>query len=109
MKFEQLRKTVKEVGFETSRADNENYLEIVIVKDKLSELILRLDNLFGPPQNQSSPQAQKAIKEFGGIIKGQTLYFWHEDSSFIFAMLWPWQDGEHITIKMAKGLFLLEP
>ncbi|MBM3254819.1 MAG: hypothetical protein FJZ08_00760 [Candidatus Omnitrophica bacterium] len=49
MKFEQLRKTVKDVGFQTSRADNENYLELVIVKDNLEELILRLENLFGPP------------------------------------------------------------
>ena len=103
MRFEQIKKTVKGIGFETAREDNENYLEVVIVKDKLNELLVRLDGLFGPAQEKPSRQAEEAIRGFGGIMKGQTLYFWHQDSSFIFAMLWPWQDGEHITIKMAQG------
>jgi hypothetical protein len=47
-------------------------------------------------------QIQKAIAEFGGIRDGQTLYFGNEDKYSLFAMLWPWQDAEHITLKMAK-------
>lgn len=70
MKFEQVKQTVKEIGFETLRQENESYLEAVVIKSKLTELILKLDNLFGPTQNRPSSQAQEAIKEFGGITKG---------------------------------------
>ncbi len=103
MQFKKLKDTVKELGVDTSRAENDNYLEVVIIKDKLTELVLKLDNLLGPAQGGSSAQAEDVIKEFGGLIKGQTLYFWHEGKSFVFAMLWPWQDGEHITLKMGQG------
>jgi hypothetical protein len=103
MKFEQLKQAAKDVGFETSRAEDENYLEAVVLKNKLEELMLKLDSLFGPAQNKPSAQAQEAVSKFGGITKGQTLYFWQEGESFVFAMLWPWQDGEHITLKMSKG------
>ena len=103
MQFKKLKDTVKELGVDTLRVENDNYLEAVIIKNKLTELILKLDNLLGPAQGEPSVQAADVVKEFGGLIKGQTFYFWHEGKSFIFAMLWPWQDGEHITLKMGQG------
>lgn len=103
MEFEQLKAIAKEGGFETLRVENENYLEAVLLKNKLEELMLKLDSFFGPAQNKPSAQAQEAVGEFGGITKGQTLYFCQEGESFVFAMLWPWQDGEHITLKLAYG------
>ena len=41
--------------------------------------------------------------EFGGVRKGQTLYCISISSPLIIAMLWPWQDGERVTLKIAKG------
>jgi hypothetical protein len=103
MQFQELKTTVKDIGVETSRHEDDNYLEVVIVKDKLTELIVRLDRVFGSAQERPSSRAKDVIKGFGGIIEGQILYFLHEGDSFIFAMLWPWQDGEHITLKMGRG------
>lgn len=101
--FAKLKTTVKEIGFETERAEERHYFEAVIVKAKLQELSSRLELLLGQAQKEPSAQAQEAVSGFGGINKGQTLHYYAEGSGFIFAMLWPWQDGEHVTLKMACG------
>jgi hypothetical protein len=35
-------------------------------------------------------------------MKGQTLYFSDNNGSPVFAMLWPWQDKENITLKLGR-------
>jgi len=106
MEFERLKTSIKSVGFESARKENDAYLELVIIRKQLSNLLVTLDGFFGssvwPSGNALTPEIQEVIKDFGGIMQGQTLYFWHNGSAFIFAMLWPWQDGEHITLKLAK-------
>jgi hypothetical protein len=106
MNFSQLKTEIKNVAFETVRTDAEDYFEAVITKEKLTELSFTLEKGFGvpawPSKNRLAAQIQKAIAEFGGIRDGQTLYFGNEDKYSLFAMLWPWQDAEHITLKIAK-------
>ena len=41
-------------------------------------------------------------REFGGIMPDQALYFRKTDNKCAFAMLWPWQSGEHITVKIGN-------
>ena len=103
VKFEELKTAVKAVGLETERVEEQHYLEGVFLKNKLQDIALRLESSLGAAQKEFSRQAQEAVSGFGGIAKGQTLYYCQEGPSFIFAMLWPWQDGEHITLKMACG------
>ncbi len=106
MQFYELIKEIKEVVFDTLRADRGDYFEAVILKDGLPELSFRLERLFGlplwPPKNKLSAKVKNAIKDFGGIMQGQTLYFYEQNSCIIFAMLWPWQDNRHITLKIAQ-------
>jgi len=54
------------------------------------------------------PKGQKATKEdsalaseFGGIYPNQTMYKKDFGEFMIIAMFWPWQDGEHTTLKLA--------
>lgn len=106
MEFNELKTTLKSVGFETARKEDERYLEVVVVKKQLADLVIKLDEFFGtsvwPGDQELSPEVHDVIKDYGGIMRGQTLYFWHQNGSFIFAMLWPWQDGEHTTLKVGK-------
>ncbi|HTY45456.1 MAG TPA: hypothetical protein VMD52_05660 [Patescibacteria group bacterium] len=106
MQFKQLKKEIKTVTFESVRAENETYFEAVLVKEQLQELNRQLEALFGPPAWPSkatlSPEVQEVIEGFGGIMKGQTLYFVSEPACRVFAMLWPWQDGQHITLKTGQ-------
>jgi len=106
MQFNEIRKELKGLVFDTLRIDSDNYFEAVIVKNELAELTTRLQRLFGSPVQPSdkrlSLQVQEMIKEFGGIRPDQSLYFWNEGKDAIFAMLWPWQDGLHTTVKIIQ-------
>jgi len=105
MDFIQLKTQIKNVVFETVRADDEDYFEAVITKERLGELNLSLERGLGvpawPSKNRLARQVQKAVEEFGGVRAGQTLYWGNQEKVSLFAMLWPWQDAEHITLKMA--------
>jgi len=107
MRFDELKSEFKEIGFESLRADSDDYFEGVILKDELPKVTDRLGSALGlpvwPSKEKLLPRVQQAIKEFGGIMPGQTLYFQAQGSSgALFAMLWPWQDGIHTTLKIVK-------
>jgi hypothetical protein len=103
VEFKTLKADLKGLNFEKLRADEEDYFEAVIVKPLVSSLTEKLDKNFGPaiwPSAGEIPEeAQKAIEDFGGVMPGQTLYFVKQGNTAVFAMLWPWQDGVHITLK----------
>ncbi len=106
MEFNQVKEAVKGIVFDTVRVDNVNYFEAVIVNNCRPGQTDKLDGLFGKPiwpgKNRLTAEAQNTINEFGGVKEGQTLYFWQQDNLHIFAMLWPWQDDYHITLKVAQ-------
>lgn len=106
MEFNEVKLEVKDLEFESLRTDCDNYFEAVLIKQELDKLNARLQKLFGAPawpsKNRLSYQMEEAVKGFGGIMSGQTLYFKNQGQDSIFAMLWPWQDGEHITVKIIQ-------
>ncbi len=107
MGFEEIKAQVKKVELETTRMDNENYFEAVIGHARLEVMVRVLEGIFGAPvwpsDKKLSKDTEKLMKSVGGLRKGQTLYFLNNNSECsAFAMLWPWQDGEKITIKMSK-------
>jgi hypothetical protein len=106
MEFSEIKEEVRTVGFETLRTDCDNYFEGVVVKNELANLNGRLGKMLGEPawpsKNRLSYQMQESVKAFGGIMPGQTLYFKSEGPDAVFAMLWPWQDGMHTTVKIIQ-------
>lgn len=107
MEFSQINETMNHVVFENVRVHADMYFEAVLTKDALPGLARNLEQLFGPPiwPGQGKPLSEaikKVIDDFGGITKGQTLYFYLQSPASFFAMLWPWQDGQHITVKIGQ-------
>jgi hypothetical protein len=106
MQFSQVKEEVKLIPFEATRTDSDNYFEAVIVKTEVANLNERLKKFLGDPawpsKNRLTFQAQEAVRGFGGIMPGQTLYFKSEGEDTIFAMLWPWQDGVRTTLKIIQ-------
>jgi hypothetical protein len=107
MNFTELKDALKSLTFDSFRRDEDVYFEAVIVKSELEKMTAVLEKFFGPPAWTASKGKipvlmSETIAEFGGVIAGQTLYFWTEGDVRIFAMLWPWQDREHITLKTGK-------
>jgi hypothetical protein len=106
MGFDELRNTLKEVVTETIRMDCDNLYEAVVAKEHLSPLTQRLQRFFGAPAWPSkvalSAAVQEAIRSYGGVMPGQTLYFLQREGNTFFAMLWPWQDGQRTTLKVVR-------
>ncbi|MFA5356874.1 MAG: hypothetical protein WC301_05675 [Candidatus Omnitrophota bacterium] len=105
MRFDEIKKEISGVAFDTLRADNEDYFEAVIENNKIGELTGSLEKVFGPPAWPSEkpimPDTQGIIDTFGGIREGQTLYLRNDGKYSFFAMLWPWQDMQHTTVKIS--------
>lgn len=104
MDFNAIKSEIKKMGLDTIRTDNDYYMESVFKKDSLDKMTAVLENIFGKavwPSKEKMPHvAQKAADDYGGLRKGQTLFFTRAEDISIFAMLWPWQDGAHITLKL---------
>ena len=110
MQFSELKEKVKGVGFVDLRKETDNYFEGVILKKETEQLCRTLKKFLGSPlwprrwrlRQKLSLRVKEAIKDFGGIMDGQTLYFYNRGHNIVFAMLWPWRDGVHITIKIIQ-------
>jgi len=106
MAFDQIRNDLKTINFDALRLDCDNRFEAVILKEELQKLVARLESFFGSPawpsQNRLSMKVRQVIDGFGGIMQGQTLYYRDTGEDSVYAMLWPWQDGQHTTLKVFK-------
>ncbi len=104
MLFAQLKSLVINSELELVRTDNKDYFETVILKDKLTKLIEKIEPAFGPPKLPSdkelTPKVQQVINDLGGVRENQILYVLNTKSSFILIMLWPWGDGQRVTLKI---------
>ena len=103
MEFKTLRERLGEINFEMVRADSDAYFEAVLTSDEYDNTALKLKETLGEPiyygSGRLSSEVRKKISAFGGITKGQVLYYRWERIKDIFAMFWPWRDGQHITLK----------
>ena len=106
MEFHKLKTEIKNTDPDTTRIDNDDYFEVVVKKSCLDTVIRILEKVFGmptwPSRDKLSKEIEELIKTAGGVRRGQTLYFLNKEGVSMFALLWPWQDGERITIKIAR-------
>jgi len=106
MQFDQIKNEVRTLKFDTLRMDCDNLFEAVVVKEELQILVNRLENFFGrptwPSKERLSFKVRETVDNYGGIQPGQTLYFRNQQDGDLFAMLWPWLDGNHTTVKIIK-------
>jgi hypothetical protein len=107
MEFKEVKKEVKNIVFDTLRLDSDNYFEGVILKNELITMRERLERFFGTPvwpsKSRLSLRIEEGIRNYGGIGSGQTLYYYSQAGQTLFAMLWPWQDGQRTTVKLIKA------
>ena len=97
----------KGVGFKPKGATTETYLEGVLGRRECDRCCQALEKVLGPPVKLFGERVRfvgaldELIDSGGGIQKGQCLFLQrHADGFVAFAVLWPWDDGEHITLKV---------
>jgi len=107
MDFVALKAEIKNAGLNTVRTDNDNYMEAVVKKETVVKVTQTLENLLGKPvwpsKDRLAKETKQLVDSLGGLRKDQTLFFLNKDGVSLFAMLWPWQDGEKVTLKMGKA------
>jgi hypothetical protein len=107
MTFSEFLEEVKKVKREEQRAEEAEYLEIVISREVLASLHAVLSSYFGPPLkpegDSPSGEANRHAKPYGGIRKDQTMYFRRDGAVSECALLWPWGSGGRITVKIIQS------
>ena len=111
MEFSRVKEEIKRIGFTETDADSDNLFEGTVLKDKVGTVLSTLQGFFGEPawpsKNRLTLRMEKLIKQYGGIMAGQTLFLENQENEVLFAMLWPWKDGKHTTVKIIQNS--LEP
>ncbi len=107
MNYNDFLEQIKELEFEELREDQPEYMEFVIGTNHLNRLSSILESYYGAayasPDKKPSRQAKKYADPYGGIKKGQTLYYLDTGEVFHCALLWPWGNGQATTVKIIQG------
>lgn len=88
-----------------TRTSTDVYKELVFLSQETGQWDQVLSTVLGPavkPAGTSpSPEHSKITEQYGGIYDDQVLYMKEFEQDMVVAMLWPWQDNSHTTLKMA--------
>jgi hypothetical protein len=106
MTFEELLGQVKILKCKETRAQEKDYLEVVVTQDQLGPIVSVLEACFGPPLKprgqRPSGDANRYAGPHGGVRANQTLYHRKHESSSEMALLWPWGSGDTVTVKIIR-------
>lgn len=84
--------------------DQGEYGELVFFTDDLIDWETVLYRNFGPPIKKPQEPVTRELMEltglFGELFDHQTLYVRKDPQLLVLAMLWPWQDKIHTTLKL---------
>ena len=89
-----------------AREVSDDYHEQVIFNADIKQWSAVLEEVLGPPAKPAgvAPSGTDLVlcQIYGSIMKNQTLYRKAFGDGTILAMLCPWQDGTHITLKVGR-------
>ena len=87
------------------RGTDKTYFEVVLYNKEIDKWVKTISGFLGtavkPPSAKPTKDDQRITKDLGGIFANQTLFRRDFDNAAIIAMLWPWSDGAHTTLKIA--------
>ena len=95
------------VSFKISekRSESPDYKELVFLNNDMPQWRGLLEEILGPAckpvGKEPTSEDKKMTQEFGGIRSDQTLYKKKDGDQTVIAMLWPWGDHQHTTLKLA--------
>ena len=88
------------------REEGDDYHERVIFSADIQEWNTILEEILGPavkPAGVAPSGTDLALCQiYGSIMTNQVLYRKAFGDGTILAMLWPWQDGTHTTLKIGR-------
>ena len=104
MTWDELAAAVREAKLVEMRGQKEKYLEVVVAVADLAPVTDLFNTYFGAPfkamGQRPSPEADLYAGPFGGVQTGQMLYIRKVENLVHGALLWPWGDGNSVTVKI---------
>jgi hypothetical protein len=97
----------RELKLAERRQVDDEYAEVVFFTQDLPHWQQKLESLLGPavkPAGRKPDAGHEALANpRGGVRKDQILFNKKFDQQGVVALLWPWQDGVNITLKIFLG------
>jgi hypothetical protein len=107
MTFDELVQDIDAIRPHEVRKRTAGYFEFVISMKQEKDLYPVLEGFFGPPFKPRNAAPDKKSKEYsydyGGIEKHQVFYYAEKNGLKNCALIWPWNNGELATVKLAQG------
>jgi len=105
MMLKDILSKISHLNINEKRTISDEYSELVFLNKDIDELCKIFTGIFGEPQKKQGVKPSKDIlsltKDYGGVWQDQTLFKKADSENTIIAMLWPWQDNMHTTLKIA--------
>jgi hypothetical protein len=93
------------LGVDEERYSSDRYHELVFYQEEIDKWKIVLSGVLGPAikpgGEKPTKDHERLTKEYGGIWSDQTLFKGEFEGVTVIAMFWPWEDGIHVTLKMA--------
>lgn len=106
MNLDEIMKAAADIPVFEDRGASATYVELVFETTELSQWDAVLSKFLGAAAktagSKPSNDHSALTRPFGGVYKDQTLYYLKSSDTEIIAMFWPWQNGQQITLKLAK-------
>lgn len=103
--FNQIMTAAEGIDVHEERERGEDYCELVVYNSDVKKWTDILGGILGAPAKPAgSPVTREdgdITGQFGGVTKEQTLFKKTSSEGTVIAMFWPWQDGQHTTLKIA--------
>lgn len=104
MTLGELAKKFAGLRIRETRARRDDYEEHVIYTIDIEQWNIVLKEILGPPVKPAGvvPTIDDlvACQKYGSILKNQVLFKKTFGDTMLIAMLWPWMDGLHTTLKL---------
>lgn len=106
MTFAAVVASIASLPVSEQRQRRETYVELVFFTRDTARWTEALSAHLGTPAKAAgtapSESQRQAASPYGGIHANQTLFQGSPGGATVIAMFWPWQDGQHTTLKLAK-------
>jgi len=104
MMIQDIYKRIHNLPIYEKRSVTDSFIEIVFFNKDIQEWNNLLHEFLGEPLKEAAGkltnQMKELTEEYGGIGQGQTLFKKKLEEGIILAMLWPWGNGNHTTLKV---------
>ena len=106
MTLNEIIKKFATLSISEMRRNSDEFCELVFYNKDTDEWNKIFTDILGHPVKpagmEPTEEDQYLTKDFGGTWSNQTVFKREFDDVTVIAMFWPWQNGIHTTLKMAR-------